>query len=100
MFGVYLGSVACGFAHTVGYRRAGCTYKKAIVTFEDAIPDEIKMLRSCRRLSLNPDITKKNISYGANRDLKRKPTRKELWLGGEIPHAWTLPIPSLLAGRV
>ncbi|KAL8428018.1 hypothetical protein ACSSS7_007430 [Eimeria intestinalis] len=48
----------------VGYRRAGCTYKKAIVTLEDPIPDEVKMLRSCRKLGDNPDLLKKNVSYG------------------------------------
>ncbi|OEH77266.1 ribosomal protein [Cyclospora cayetanensis] len=83
----------------LGYRRAGCTYKKAIVTLEDPVPDEVKMLRSSRRLGANPDITKKNVSYGANRDLKRRPSRNELWQGGEISHAWTLPIPNLLAGE-
>ncbi|KAL8443216.1 hypothetical protein Emag_006035 [Eimeria magna] len=83
----------------LGYRRAGCTYKKAIVTLEDAIPDEVKMLRSSRKLSENPDLTKKNISYGANRDLRIKPNRHQLWQGGEAPHAWRLPIPNLLAGE-
>ncbi|CDJ52874.1 ribosomal protein L23, putative [Eimeria brunetti] len=82
----------------LGYRRAGCTYKKAIVTLEESVPPEVQMLRSSRNLSVNPDKTKKNVSYGANRDLKRKPNRHEMYQGGEMPNAWTLPIPNLLAG--
>ncbi|KAL8271833.1 hypothetical protein Esti_004223 [Eimeria stiedai] len=83
----------------LGYRRASCTYKKAIVTLEESIPDEVKMLRSSRKLGQNPDITKKNVSYGANRDYRVKPNRHQLWQGGEAPHAWRLPIPNLLAGE-
>ncbi|CDI83573.1 ribosomal protein L23, putative [Eimeria acervulina] len=82
----------------LGYRRAGCTYKKAIVTLEEAVPPEVQMLRSSRNLSVNPDKLKKNVSYGANRDLKRRPTREQQTQGGEMQHAWTLPIPNLLAG--
>ena len=83
----------------MGYRRAGSVYKKAVVTLEEAVPEEVKMLRSSRRLAQNPDLTKKDVSYGANRDLKRRPTRHELSEGGENPRAWTLPIPNLLAGN-
>ncbi|KAL8430143.1 hypothetical protein Efla_001807 [Eimeria flavescens] len=83
----------------LGYRRAGCTYKKAIVTLEESVPDEVKMLRSSRNLGVNPDITKKNVCYGAQRDNKMKPNRHQLFQGGEIQHAWRLPIPNLLAGE-
>ncbi|CDJ39305.1 ribosomal protein L23, putative [Eimeria tenella] len=76
----------------LGYRRASSMYKKAVVTLEQQQPAAAKMLSSSRKLSQNPNLAKKNISYG--RRNPEEPRRLP-----ENPHAWTLPVPGLLAGE-
>ena len=40
------------------YFKTDAQYKKAIVTCEEVVPDEVKMINSCRNLRLNPALTK------------------------------------------
>lgn len=82
----------------VKYYRVGCTFKKAIVTLETSVPDEVKMLRSSIHLARNPDLTKHNVLYSGKRPFK-PPSQAQRWEMGESKYAWRLPIPSLLAGK-
>ncbi|EKX74298.1 ribosomal protein L23, putative [Theileria equi strain WA] len=79
------------------YYRAGPMYKKAIVTLEDAVPDEVKMIGMDFELGRNPSITKKNVHYGKKIDFSYCANRKDDILTGEHKQAWRLPIPNLLA---
>lgn len=45
------------------YYRAGAIYKKAIVTCEEIIPDEVKMIADSRKPHSNPAITKYDTPY-------------------------------------
>lgn len=80
---------------SVGYRRAGCTYKKAIITFEASVPQEVKMLQSSRNLGANPHITKQNVSYGDTASFAKSRKRSVLDLAYS---GWKLPVQTLLAG--
>ncbi|KAF8822744.1 putative 50S ribosomal protein L23 [Cardiosporidium cionae] len=82
----------------MNYYRNGPMYKKAIITLEDAVPDTVKMISSCRNVGRNPAITKKNVSYGVRSDLKSRPKRSQLWSMGERRSGWRLPLSNLLAG--
>ncbi|CDR94712.1 ribosomal protein L23, putative [Babesia bigemina] len=79
------------------YYRNGPMYKKAIVTLEHAVPDEVKMLGRDFELGVNPAITKKNVHYGKKKDFSYLPDRRQDPLTGEIPYGWRLPIANLLA---
>lgn len=79
------------------YYRNGPRYKKAIITLEHEIPDEIKMIQSCKNIGRNPSITKKNIIYGVRSDEKITPTKSQLWVMGECRYSWRLPLTNLLA---
>ncbi|KFG65341.1 putative 50S ribosomal protein L23, partial [Toxoplasma gondii RUB] len=80
------------------YYRVGCTFKKAIVTLEDGVPDAVKMLRSSIELAKNPDITKHNLTYSGRVRAFKPPSAAQRWEMGESKYAWRLPIPNLLAG--
>lgn len=82
------------------YYRNGPMYKKAIVTLEHAVPDEVKMLGKDFELGVNPAITKKNVHYGKKKDLSYLPDRRSDPLIGEGSYTWRLPIPNLLAGTL
>uniref|UniRef100_A0A3B0ML22 Large ribosomal subunit protein uL23m n=1 Tax=Theileria annulata TaxID=5874 RepID=A0A3B0ML22_THEAN len=79
------------------YYRNGPMYKKAIVTLEHSVPDEVKMLGMDFELGKNPSITKKNVHYGNKSDFSYLPDRKNDTFTGEYEEAWKLPIPNLLA---
>ncbi|GBE60137.1 mitochondrial ribosomal L23 [Babesia ovata] len=79
------------------YYRNGPMYKKAIVTLEHSVPDEVKMLGRDFELGVNPAITKKNVHYGKKKDYSYLPDRSQDPLTGEIPYGWRLPIANLLA---
>ncbi|KFH15284.1 putative 50S ribosomal protein L23 [Toxoplasma gondii MAS] len=81
------------------YYRVGCTFKKAIVTLEDGVPDAVKMLRSSIELAKNPDITKHNLTYSGRVRAFKPPSAAQRWEMGESKYAWRLPIPNLLAGE-
>lgn len=76
----------------------GPSFKKAIVTCEEQIPDSVKMIYSSKNPGLNPAITKKDtlririwkpFRPGANRKADWQPRH---------PMAWAEPIPTLLRG--
>ncbi|GFE54348.1 mitochondrial ribosomal protein L23 [Babesia ovis] len=79
------------------YYRNGPMYKKAIVTLEHAVPDEVKMLGRDFELGVNPAITKKNVHYGKKKDFSYLPDRRLDPLTGEAEYGWRLPLPNLLA---
>merc|ERR1712032_172598 len=80
------------------YFKNGPSYKKAIVTCEETIPDYVKMLYNSRHPGMQPAITKydtpgfrtwKPFRPGANRSKDWAPRH---------PMAWAEPIPTLLRG--
>ncbi|CEM35652.1 unnamed protein product [Vitrella brassicaformis CCMP3155] len=83
---------------TLGYYRRGPLHKKAIVNFEHAIPDDVKMFSSSRQLGRNPALLKKNISYGKKNPKHQTRHRDDLFWMGVDRNAWRLPLPTLLAG--
>ncbi|KAK2197696.1 bifunctional Ribosomal protein L25-L23/Ribosomal protein L23-L15e core domain superfamily/Nucleotide-binding alpha-beta plait domain superfamily [Babesia duncani] len=73
------------------YYRNGPMYKKALITLEDSVPDEVKMLGSDFDLGRNPAITRHNISYG-----KKGPPIYTRYLTAEH-RGYKLPLTNLLA---
>lgn len=75
-------------------------YKKAIVTCEEVIPDEVKMMHSCRDLRLNPALTKGMLDPKISRGNPARPgqTRSNDWKPRH-PQAWREPIPLLLRDK-
>mmetsp|Transcript_73911 Transcript_73911/g.116675 ORF Transcript_73911/g.116675 Transcript_73911/m.116675 type:complete len:239 (+) Transcript_73911:95-811(+) len=80
------------------YFKNGPSYKKAIVTCEETIPDDVKMIYNSRNPGMNPAVTKydtpdrkpwKPWRPGMNRANDWKPRH---------PLAWAEPIPTLLRG--
>eukprot|EP00401_Gymnodinium_catenatum_P044901 CAMPEP_0117544926 /NCGR_PEP_ID=MMETSP0784-20121206/45830_1 /TAXON_ID=39447 /ORGANISM="" /LENGTH=211 /DNA_ID=CAMNT_0005341755 /DNA_START=42 /DNA_END=677 /DNA_ORIENTATION=+ len=80
------------------YFKNGPSYKKAIVTCEETIPDDVKMIYNSRNPQMQPAITKydtpglkkwKPFRPGANRRADWAPRH---------PHAWAEAIPTLLRG--
>mmetsp|Transcript_19359 Transcript_19359/g.43549 ORF Transcript_19359/g.43549 Transcript_19359/m.43549 type:complete len:233 (-) Transcript_19359:117-815(-) len=80
------------------YYKNGPSYKKAIVTCEETIPDDVKMIYNSKNPSMQPAILKydspghakwKPYRPGANRRMDWKPRH---------PLAWAEPIPTLLRG--
>eukprot|EP00933_Yihiella_yeosuensis_P045394 TRINITY_DN4075_c0_g1_i1.p1 TRINITY_DN4075_c0_g1~~TRINITY_DN4075_c0_g1_i1.p1 ORF type:complete len:242 (-),score=34.67 TRINITY_DN4075_c0_g1_i1:210-935(-) len=80
------------------YLKNGPSYKKAIVTFEETIPDDVKMIYNSRNPGMQPSITKydtpcfrkwKPFRPGANRRTDWQPRH---------PLAWAEPVPTLLRG--
>jgi large subunit ribosomal protein L23 len=74
-------------------------YKKAIVTCEEVIPDEVKMIHSCRDLRLNPALTKGMLDPKITRGNPARPgqNRSNDWKPRHR-FAWREPIPLLLRG--
>lgn len=79
------------------YYRSGPMYKKAIVTLEHSVPDEVKMLGKDFELGVNPAITKKNVHYGKKKDYSYLPDRHSDPIIGRSSYSWRLPISNLLA---
>merc|ERR1711924_343232 len=80
------------------YFKNGPSYKKAIVTCEETIPDEVKMFYNSRNPEMNPAITK----YDTPGLRKWKPfrpgvSRRADW-APRHPLAWSESIPTLLRG--
>eukprot|EP00930_Biecheleria_cincta_P001817 TRINITY_DN102908_c0_g1_i1.p2 TRINITY_DN102908_c0_g1~~TRINITY_DN102908_c0_g1_i1.p2 ORF type:complete len:241 (+),score=39.22 TRINITY_DN102908_c0_g1_i1:87-809(+) len=80
------------------YLKNGPSYKKAIVTFEETIPDSVKMIANSRNPGMNPAITK----YDTPCFRKWKPfrpgaNRRTDWMPRH-PLAWAEPVPTLLRG--
>lgn len=80
------------------YFKNGPSYKRAIVTCEETIPDDVKMIYNSRNPGMQPAITKydtpgrkvwKPFRPGAN--------RRTDW-AMRHPLAWSEPIPTLLRG--
>merc|ERR1712137_957355 len=78
--------------------KVGASYKRAIVTCEETIPDDVKMIYNSNRPGMQPAITKydtpgmrtwKSFRPGVNRKNDWKPRH---------PLAWAEPIPTLLRG--
>ncbi|UVC49576.1 putative ribosomal protein L23 [Theileria orientalis] len=82
---------------TPKYYRNGPMYKKAIVTLEHQVPDEVKMIGMDFELGKNPAITKKNVHYGKKIDFSYLRNRKNDPYIGEYKDSWKLPIPNFLA---
>ena len=74
-------------------------YKKAIVTCEEVIPDEVKMIHSCRDLRLNPALTNGMLDPHITRGNPARPgqSRSNDWKPRHR-FAWREPIPLLLRG--
>ena len=72
-------------------------YKKAIVTCEETIPDEVKMMHSCRDLRLNPAVTKGMLDPKVNKGNSARPgqSRSNDWKPRHR-FAWREPLPLLL----
>jgi hypothetical protein len=72
-------------------------YKKAIVTCEETIPDDVKMMNSSRELRLNPALTKGMLDPKINRGNSARPgqSRSNDWKPRHR-FAWREPIPLLL----
>lgn len=86
-----------------GYRnyfKTDAQYKKAIVTCEEVIPDQVKMIHSCKDLKLNPAITKGMLDPKINRGNPARPgqSRSNDWKPRH-KFAWKEPIPLLLRTR-
>lgn len=80
------------------YFKNGPSYKKAIVTCEERIPDDVKMIYNSRNPGQQPAITK----YDTPGIKKWKPfrpgaSRKTDWQPRH-PLAWSEPLPTLLRG--
>eukprot|EP00440_Ansanella_granifera_P008555 gb/GFBE01009268.1/.p1 GENE.gb/GFBE01009268.1/~~gb/GFBE01009268.1/.p1 ORF type:complete len:242 (+),score=37.25 gb/GFBE01009268.1/:1-726(+) len=80
------------------YFKNGPSYKKAIVTFEETIPDDVKMIYNSKNPGMNPAITK----YDTPCFRKWKPfrpgaNRRTDWQMRH-PLAWAEPVPTLLRG--
>lgn len=81
------------------YFKNGPTYKKAIVTCEETIPDDVKMIYNSRTPWMNPALTK----YDSPNIRTWKPfrpgvTRRSDW-APRHPLAWAEAIPTLLRGE-
>ena len=76
-------------------------YKKAIITCEERIPDEVKMMHSCRDLRLNPALVKGELDPQTRRGNPARPgqSRSNDWKPRH-PHAWREPIPLLLRPEI
>jgi len=80
------------------YFKNGPSYKKAIVTFEETIPDAVKMYYSSRNPGLNPAILKYDQPSGRTwKPFRPGISRKGDW-APRHPMAWAEPIPTLLRG--
>eukprot|EP00747_Dinoflagellata_sp_TGD_P206720 gnl/TRDRNA2_/TRDRNA2_80395_c0_seq1.p2 gnl/TRDRNA2_/TRDRNA2_80395_c0~~gnl/TRDRNA2_/TRDRNA2_80395_c0_seq1.p2 ORF type:complete len:234 (+),score=38.43 gnl/TRDRNA2_/TRDRNA2_80395_c0_seq1:137-838(+) len=81
------------------YMKNGQAYKKAIVTCEETIPDEVKMIYNSRNPGMNPAITKYDTP-GIRKWRPYRPgaNRREDW-APRHPLAWQEPIPTLLRGN-
>jgi hypothetical protein len=82
------------------YFKTEALYKKAIVTCEEIIPDEVKMMHSCRDLRLNPAVTKGMLDPKINKGNPARPgqSRSNDWKPRHR-FAWREPIPLLLRTR-
>jgi large subunit ribosomal protein L23 len=83
------------------YFKTDAQYKKAIVTCEEVVPDEVKMINSCRNLRLNPALTKGMLDSKITRGNPARPgqSRSNDWKPRH-KFAWREPIPMLLRSRV
>ena len=72
-------------------------YKKAIVTCEERIPDDVKMMHSCRDLRLNPALTKGMLDPKTTRGNPVRPgqSRSVDWKPRHS-QAWREPLPLLM----
>jgi large subunit ribosomal protein L23 len=79
------------------YFKTDASYKKAIVTCEETVPDEVKMIHSCRDLRLNPAVTKGMLDPKVNKGNSARPgqSRSNDWKPRH-EFAWREPIPLLL----
>ena len=79
------------------YFKTDAQYKKAIVTCEEVIPDEVKMMQSCRNLKLNPGLTKGMLDPQISRGNPARPgqSRSNDWRPRH-KFAWREPVPMLL----
>eukprot|EP00922_Rhytidocystis_sp_ex-Travisia-forbesii_P071354 GHVS01106496.1.p1 GENE.GHVS01106496.1~~GHVS01106496.1.p1 ORF type:complete len:297 (-),score=-4.52 GHVS01106496.1:2-892(-) len=82
----------------LNYYRNGPMMKKAILTLEHSISDEVKMISSCRNVARNPAVLKKNVSYGYKASMRTMPNRTQMYSMGVCRESWRLPLPNLLAG--
>mmetsp|Transcript_48158 Transcript_48158/g.111885 ORF Transcript_48158/g.111885 Transcript_48158/m.111885 type:complete len:243 (-) Transcript_48158:31-759(-) len=81
-----------------GYFKNGPAYKKAIVTFEETIPDEVKMIYNSRTPGIQPAITKYDTpSRRTWKPFRPGVSRRSDW-APRHPLAWAEPIPTLLRG--
>mmetsp|Transcript_39130 Transcript_39130/g.110591 ORF Transcript_39130/g.110591 Transcript_39130/m.110591 type:complete len:239 (+) Transcript_39130:52-768(+) len=80
------------------YFKNGPSYKKAIVTCEETIPDDVKMIYNSRNPGMQPSITKYDTP-GFRRWKPFRPgvNRRADW-APRHPMAWAEPIPTLLRG--
>eukprot|EP00388_Colpodella_angusta_P023713 GDKJ01061227.1.p1 GENE.GDKJ01061227.1~~GDKJ01061227.1.p1 ORF type:complete len:274 (-),score=52.93 GDKJ01061227.1:99-920(-) len=97
----------------LGYYRAGPMHKRAFVTTEEAIPDQVKMmggsLGGANKLMRNPSITKKHLRYGIGKEVDPAIPNKSNWhkvgslnrrkTGMDTDEKlWKTELPTLLAG--
>ncbi|CAJ1336631.1 unnamed protein product [Effrenium voratum] len=80
------------------YYNNGPQYKKAIVTFEETIPNDVKMMYNSRNPGMNPAITKYDTpSIRRWKPFRPGANRKKDWMPRH-PLAWAEPVPTLLRG--
>jgi len=89
------------------YLKNGSVYKKAIVTMEETIPDEVKMIYNSRNPDQQPAITKYDTPGVGSHGKPGDPGAWKPWRPGvnrrsdwapRHPQAWQEPIPTLLRG--
>jgi len=83
------------------YFKTDAQYKKAIVTCEEVIPDEVKMMHSSRNLRLNPALTKGALDPQITRGNPARPgqSRSNDWKPRH-KFAWREPVPMLLRSEI
>lgn len=80
------------------YYKNGAIYKKAIVTCEETIPDEVKMLASSKEPHMNPAITKYDTPNIRTWVPFRPGVNRRTDWAPRHPRAWQEAIPTLLRG--
>lgn len=80
------------------YFKNGPSYKKAIVTCEETIPDDVKMIYNSRNPGLQPAITKYDTPNFRRWNRFRPGVNRSSDWAPRHPMAWAEPIPTLLRG--
>ena len=80
------------------YFKTGVSYKKAYITCEEVIPNEVKMLQSSKDLRKNPDLTPGFFVNSKITPFRPNANRRNDWKPRH-DEAWKEPLPLLLRGK-